>query len=79
MRGEESKKKEKRSTEALATKVLRAGDEGLREVRKGLKSEWEELGKEREEKEEEGNLGEKRMLGLEEMREAEGAKEAMGE
>lgn len=78
--GEESKWKAKRSTEALATRGLRAGDEGLREVRKGLKMELEELGKEREEKEEEeGNLGEKRMLGFEEMREAEGAEEAMGE
>ena len=75
----ESKWKERRITEALATKVLRAGDEGLREVRKGLKRGLGELGKEREEKEEEGNLGEKRMLGLEEMREAEGAREAMGE
>jgi len=48
-------------------------------VRKGLKRELGELGKEREEKEEEGNLGEKRMLGFEDMREAQGAEEAMGE
>ena len=66
------------SLEALATKVLRGGDEGLREVRKGLKRELGELGKEREEKEEEGNLGEKRMLGFEDMREAQGAEAAMG-
>jgi len=72
--------KAKKSTEALATKGLRARDDGLREVRKGLKRELEELGKEMEEnEEEEGNLGEKRMLGFDEMREAEGAEEAMGE
>lgn len=48
------------------------------EVRKGLEREMEELEKEREE-EEERNLGEKRMLGLEEIREAEEAEQAMSE
>lgn len=47
-------------------------------MRKGLKRELGILGKEREEKEEEGNLGEKRMLGFEDMREAQGAEAAMG-
>lgn len=72
---------EELTEEALATKLRREGEErfrergGGREVR-SLQGELGELGKEREEE----NLGEKRMLGFEERREAEGAAEqAMGE
>ena len=80
----------KNLTDALTAKLVRReegepglrGIEGEKEVRKGLRRKaLEKLGIERVEVEgeEEGNLGEKRVLGFEEMRaaEAEAAEEAI--